>query len=54
MLLSYSRLETMGGRLLDLRNQFLEDELSHLLPETAIANRLQGSTYSSFAMIRPG
>ena len=41
MLLSYSRLETMGGRLLDLRNQFLEDEFSHLLPETAIANRLQ-------------
>jgi len=31
----------MGGRLLDLRNQFLEDEFSHLLPETAIANRLQ-------------
>lgn len=41
MLLSYRGFEAAGGRLLALREQFLEDELSHFIPETAIANRLQ-------------
>ena len=41
ILLSYMALEKSGDRLLDLRDQFVDDELSHLIAQTANANRLQ-------------
>jgi hypothetical protein len=41
ILLSYMALEKSGDRLLNLRDQFVDDELSHLIAQTANANRLQ-------------
>jgi hypothetical protein len=41
ILLSYMALEKSRDRLVNLRDQFVDDELSHLLVQTANANRLQ-------------